>query len=73
MPKGPNEQKPQKFILLLSEMLPLFHPQHIMEARTAQLQRVKTSHKEHFTETDKGNIKYSTCASLLPNILSSLR
>lgn len=31
---------------------------------------MKTSHKEHFTETDRGNIKYSTYASA--NVLSSL-
>ncbi len=72
MPEGPHEQENQKFTILLSDTLPLFHPEHVAEARTEQLQRVKTSHKEHFTETDRGNIKYSTYASLLASVLSSL-
>lgn len=52
MPEGPNEQQDQKFTLLLSDAVPSFHPKRITEARTAQLQRVKASHNEHFTETE---------------------
>lgn len=72
MPEGQNEQENRKFMMLLSYTLPLFPSKHVTEARTEQLQRVKTSHKEHFTERDRGNIKYSASASLLVNVLSSL-
>lgn len=50
MLEGLKVQGNQKFAKELSDTAPLFHPKHHTEGRTEQLQRVKTSYKEHFTE-----------------------
>lgn len=67
-----SSDKSPKLTLVMSDTVPSFHPKHTTEARTAQLQRLKRSHKEHFTETDRHNIKYSAYSSLLPGVLTSL-
>lgn len=39
-------------------------PKHITQSRTEELQRVKTSHKEHFTETERQYKIFNICLSV---------
>lgn len=50
----------------------LCFPINTSQRQTQQLHIVKTSHEDHFTETNRRNMKYSAHAAVVPNVLSSL-